>query len=322
MRNIVNLQLKPSVTRALRHNTCQAQEPVSTHSDTKRAIVILDAKFDKPDLPAIVRDNCSHLQPSHRDKLLSLLLKYETLFDGTLGNWNRLPVSIKLKEGATPYHGRPYPIAQVHKATLIKEINRLHSIGVMKRQASSQWASPTLIIPKKDMTVRTIVGFRELNKRIVRQPYPIPKISTTLQELEGFTYATALDLNMGYYTIRLDPMAVKMCTIIFPFGKYSYLRLPMGASGSADIFQAEMMDLMETLEYVQAYIDDLLCITRGSLEDHLDKLEEVLTRLYDAGLKVNAAKSFFCTHEIKYLGYMLTRGDSNPRSKKYRQYLR
>ena len=97
-------------------------------------------------------------------------------------------------------------------------------------------------------------NFRELNKRIIRRPYPIPKISTTLQELEGFTYATALDLNMGYYTIRLDPKAVEMFTIIFPWGKYSYLRLPMGYAGSADIFQAEMMDLMEALEYVRAYI--------------------------------------------------------------------
>jgi hypothetical protein len=53
--------------------------------------------------------------------------------------------------------------------------------------------------------VHTTSDFRELNKCIVRKPYPIPKISTILQELEGFTYATALDLNMGYYTIRLDP---------------------------------------------------------------------------------------------------------------------
>ncbi len=97
---------------------------------------------------------------------------------------------------------------------------------------------------------------------------------------------------MEYYTIRLDLMAVEMCTIIFPFGKYSYLRLPMGMSGSADIFQAEMMDLMETLEYVRAYIDDLLCITRGTLEDHLEKLNKVLRRLRDTGLKVSAAKSF------------------------------
>jgi hypothetical protein len=193
-----------------------------------------------------------------------------------------------------PYHGRLYPIAQIHNTTLTKEINRLCSIGVMNRQASSQWASLTFIIliPKKDMTVCTISDFRELNKRIVRQPYPIPKISTTLQEMEGFTYATALDLNMGYFTIRLDPMAVKMCTIIFPFGKYSYLRLPMGMSGSADIFQAEMMDLMEALEYLRAYIDDLLCTTRGILEDHLDKLEEVLKRLRNAGLKVMLLSHF------------------------------
>ena len=195
MRNIVNLQLKPSVTRALRHNTSQAQEPVSTRNATKRAIEILDAKYDKANLPAIVKDNCSHLTPSQREKLLSLLFEFEELFDGTLGDWNRPPVSIKMKEGAKPYHGRPYPIAQIHKATLMKEINRLEGIGVLKRQSSSQWASPTFGIPKKDMTVPIITDFRELNKRIVRRPYPIPKISITLQELEGFTYETALELN-------------------------------------------------------------------------------------------------------------------------------
>ena len=59
---------------------------------------------------------------------------------------------------------------------------------------------PTFIIPKKEGTVRFISDFREVNKRIVRTPYPIPKIATILQEMEGFTYATSLDLNMGYYT--------------------------------------------------------------------------------------------------------------------------
>ena len=104
-----------------------------------------------------------------------MLFEYEQLFDGTVGDWNLPPVSIKMKEGTKQYHGRPYPIAQIHKATLMKEINRLEGIGVLKRQSSSQWASPTFIIPKKDMTVRTITDFRELNKWIVRKPYPIPK---------------------------------------------------------------------------------------------------------------------------------------------------
>ena len=100
MRNIINLQLKPSITRALKHNdTCHAQEPVSTQNATKRVIEILDAKYDKANLPEIVKDTCPHLEPSQQDMLLSLLLDYEALFDGTLGDWNRPPVSIEMRTG-------------------------------------------------------------------------------------------------------------------------------------------------------------------------------------------------------------------------------
>jgi hypothetical protein len=78
---------------------------------------------------------------------------------------------------------------------------------------------------------------------------------------------------------------------------------------------------MEALEYVRAYIDDLLVITRGTLEDHLDKLREVLRMLHNAGLKVNATKSSFCTHEIEYLGNTLTRERIKPQPKKVQAIL-
>jgi hypothetical protein len=214
-----------------------------------------------------------HLNPSHCNLLLVLLLKFEELFDGTLRDWKLPPVSFELKEGAKPYHGRPYPITKIHKATLMKEIDRLILMRVLKWQPSSKWALPSFIIPKKDHTVCTISDFRELNKRIVRKPYPIPKISTTLQELEGFTYATTLDLNMGYYTIRLDLTATK------------------------------------------------LDITKGSLDDHLDKLKQFFIRLGDAGLKINATKSVFCAQETEYLGYILTRGGIQPQPKKVQSIL-
>jgi hypothetical protein len=100
-----------------------------------------------------------------------------------------------------------------------------------------------------------------------------------LQELEVFTFATALDLNMGYYTIRLDPDSPKICTIIFPWGNYCYLRLPMGIAGSPDIFQAKISVLMAALEFVNTYVDDVLCITWPSLDNHLEKLRDILTRL-------------------------------------------
>jgi hypothetical protein len=76
MRIIGNLQLKPSITRVLRHNTCLAQEPISTGSAAKCAVENFDAKYEKEDLPAIVRENSSHLQASDREKLLSVLLKF------------------------------------------------------------------------------------------------------------------------------------------------------------------------------------------------------------------------------------------------------
>ncbi len=163
-------------------------------------------------------------------------------------------------------------------------------LGVLERQPASEWALPSFIIPKKDKTVRFLSDFWEVNKRLVRKPFSIPKIRMVRQEIEEFSFATALDSNMGYYTIRLDPDASKICTIIFPWGKYSYKQLPMGIAGSPEIFQVKMMELMESLEYVRAYLDDLLCISKLSLEDHLEKLEEVL------GLKVNAAKSTHSAH--------------------------
>ncbi len=95
----------------------------------------------------------------------------------------------------------------------------------------------------------------------------------------------------------------------------------MGIAGSPDIFKEKMFKLMETLEYVRAYLDDLLCISKLSLGDHLEKPEEVLRRICNAGLKVNAAKSTFCALEIEHLGYVLTRDGIEPQSNKVQTIL-
>jgi hypothetical protein len=95
MRNINNLQLKPSISRALKLSTSFGQDLASTRGATKRVVEILDAKYATADLPAIVNHNCKHLTPSERESLLSLLLKFKQLFDGMLGEWNLPPVSIR-----------------------------------------------------------------------------------------------------------------------------------------------------------------------------------------------------------------------------------
>jgi hypothetical protein len=74
---------------------------------------------------------------------------------------------------------------------------------------------------------------------------------------------------MGYYTIKLDSDAQKLCTIVTPFGKYQYLRFPMGISFSPDIFQENMSDLMQHLNFVRTYLDAILVISCSTFEDHL-----------------------------------------------------
>jgi dihydroorotate dehydrogenase len=130
-----------------------------------------------------------------------------------------------------------------------------------------------------------------------------------IRSIEGFTFASALDLNMSYYHIKLghDADTQKLCTIIFSkhMGNYKYKRLPMGIKISPDFFQNFMSKIVQDMEYVKIYLDDLLIITNISFKDYLLKLEMVLARLPTAGMRVNISKSKFFAEQIEYLGYWI-----------------
>ena len=292
-----------------------SKDPPAVQAETKRITDILDAKYEQADLKEVA-SNIPNISKEDRQAIFHMLKKYEHLFNGELGRLKGPPHTVHLKDKINPYHGKPYKIPQIYKETLKAEEERLVKIGVLKRVNHSEWAAPCFIIPKKDHSVRFLSDFRELNKRIKRYPYPIPNIQDLLLKLEGFQWATALDLNMGYYHIELCPNSKKACTIVLPWGKYEYQVLPMGLSNSPDIFQENMSNLFRDLEYVREYIDDLLITSNGSLQDHLEKVEKVLQRLQKAGLKVNAKKSSFCRTEVEYLGYLITREGIKPQAKK------
>jgi hypothetical protein len=101
------------------------------------------------------------------------------------------PYNIELQSEATPYHVRPFPIPKFHENTLKLEFQRLCDLGVLKTVNRSEWAAATIIIPKKDGSVGFISDFCQLNLRIKRKPYAIPKIQYLLLKLEGFKYATS-----------------------------------------------------------------------------------------------------------------------------------
>jgi len=288
-------------------------DPITTEAE--RIQRILDIKYAPADLNKIVQE-CTHLTDTEKSALGKLLAKYHDLFDSTLGTWQTEPIELELRPDAKPYHAKPYPVPHSQEKKLREEIERMCAHGVLRKVNRSEWGFPAFTIPKKDGTLRSIADLRELNKRIKRKPFPIPKIQDMLQKLEGFMYATSLDLNMGYYHILLSLNSSRYCTIVLPWGKYEYLRLPMGLCNSPDIFQEKMGELFAGLEFARAYIDDLLVISTSTLADHLDKLDQVLKRLQDAGLKVNASKSFFAREELEYLGYWITQEGIKPLSKK------
>ena len=165
-----------------------------------------------------------------------MLQEFEELFDGALGEWNTSPTTPKLKYGASPVHGRAYPVSMVRKNVFRKEVNHLEQLGVLKQEPNSKWASPTFILSKKNGTVRFLTDFREVKNRLIQTHWPFSQIITVLQELEVFMWATSLYLNMGYYHIRLDRDSQKIYTILLPWGKYSYQRLPMRILGSEECF--------------------------------------------------------------------------------------
>ena len=144
-------------------------EPDSTEA-SKRADDILDAIYEEVDIASYITKTCKHLTNRQQQQLIKLLLEYEILFDGTLGDWRTKPVGMKLKPGAKAYRERPFPIPHVHLKVLKREVKRLVELGFLIKQPDSEWGSPTFIIPKKNKQVWFSTNFREVNKQLIPNP--------------------------------------------------------------------------------------------------------------------------------------------------------
>ena len=142
-----------------------------------------------------------YLSLKEQAMLLRLLKHHEEMFDSKLGTWKGTPYHIELQEDAKPYHARAFPVPRFHDQTFRETVEMYVCQGILRKINVSEWAAPSYIIPKKNGQARFITDFHELNKCIKRKPYPIPKILEMLQRMEKFTYATSIDLNMGYYHI-------------------------------------------------------------------------------------------------------------------------
>ena len=130
-------------------------------------------------------------------------------------------------------------------------------------------------------------------------------IQDMLHQCGGITYATALDLIRSYYAMNIKKTMQKYLVSILPWGKYIYLKMPMGLNISADNFQLELSQLFKGISYVLVYIDDILIITKGTFEQHSEVVKTVLVKLLKVSIQLNVDKSYFATIEVDYLGYII-----------------
>ena len=154
--------------------------------------------------------------------LLSLLGYSKNFFDVTLCEWATDPVDLEIKPYYKPFNSRYYLVPRINKEKFRKEIKSLLEILVLTTVQQSQYITPIFIIPKKEGTVRLITDYRRLIQQLIRNPYPLPKIGETMQQLEGLQHAIELNLNMGYYTIRISPVSQDTRKIVTEFGNFRY----------------------------------------------------------------------------------------------------
>jgi hypothetical protein len=137
------------------------------------------------------------------------------------------------------------------------ELNHLDRIGVLASQQESECATSSFIIPKKDGRVCWISNLHQLNKVIRCKQYPLPIITDILCKHSGYKISTKIEASMQYYAFELDAESQDLCTITTPFGKYKYLRLPMGLKCSPDIAQAAVENVLSDIEDANVYIENV-----------------------------------------------------------------
>lgn len=205
-----------------------------------------------------------------------------------------------------PVWQRPFLIPYIHVEKFSNKLDHMIREGILRRRhEGSDRMSLSFCIPKKDQQIRVVTDFRELNKVIKRQPYPIPEIQEVMRKRTEYTYMTKIDLSMIFYCFELDEQS-KACTATkHPNGSIlEYKQLPMGLKISLDVAQAAMEEILQGLisNKVCVYIDDVRIWTNGPFKEHMWLVNAILEQLSRNGLKTNPLKCKWGVKTTDFLG--------------------
>ena len=196
-----------------------------------------------------------------------------------------------------------------------KKLKEFEDDGILQKCGASEFAFPAFFVPKKTGDGRFVCDLRKLNAMLRRPVYPLPKIQDIISRRRGYKYFTKIDLMMQFYTFVLDEPSSWYCVVITPFGKYRYLRLPMGLCLSPDVAQEAMMNLLGDVQDLEVYMDDI-GVFSNTFSEHLSTLGTVFERLRSMGFTISQHKCEWAIQESDWLGYWITSTGVRPWTKK------
>lgn len=259
-----------------------------------------------------------------KTKLKQLCLKYNDIFalEGeklSANNFYKQSIHVNTD---SPVYIKNYRTPEVHKEETNTQINKMLDDGIIQ-SSTSPYNSPILLVPKKSSNSeekwRLVVDFRQLNKRVIADKFPLPRIDEMLDNLGRAKFFTTLDLTSGFHQIELDKDSKKYTAFSSTSGHYEFNRLPFGLNISPNSFQRMMTIALSGLppECAFLYIDDIL-VVGCSVNHHLSNLETVFQRLRQYNLKLNPTKCNFFRYEVTYLGHHISEEGILPDPSKYK----
>ena len=242
------------------------------------------------------------LPEDQRRVLKDLVRRYPDVFTDMPGETDVIQHQIRLTDD-TPIRCKPYPLPYAMREELRNEVDTMLEMGVV-RPSTSPYASPIVMVKKKDGSNRVCVDFRKLNKITEVDPEPMTTAEDLFRRLSGKKYLSKIDLTKGYWQIPVAPEDVHKTAFVTPDGQYEFTRMPFGMVNSGATLVRGLRKILEGMPGVGSYIDDIV-IYSDSWEDHIKTLKELFSRLRKARITARPTKCLLGASRMEFLGHQV-----------------